>query len=78
MLLRCMSPEVIACDELGGREDIAAAEQIFGCGVSVIATAHASSRAELFARSEFARIAPRFDCIITLGGIGEVREVYYA
>lgn len=78
MLLRCMSPDVIACDELGGADDVAAAEQIFGCGASLIATAHASSREEFFARKDMERIASRFDCVITLGGIGEIREVYHA
>lgn len=78
MLLRCMSPEVIACDELGDAEDICAAGQIFGCGTALIATAHAACRSELMHRAGFSHILPRFSCIITLGGIGEIREVYHA
>lgn len=78
MLLRCMSPDVIVCDELGGAEDAAAAEQIFGCGVSLLATAHAADRKELFMRPDMKNLAERFECVITLGGIGEIREVYHA
>lgn len=77
MLLRCMSPDAIVCDELGAPQDARAAERIFGCGVSLIATAHAGSRKEFFDRPEMSAIAGKFDCVITLGGIGEVREVYY-
>lgn len=78
MLLRCMSPDVIACDELGAIDDVKAAGQIFGCGVSLIATAHSSSRTEVFTRSEMKPLKDNFECIITLGGIGEIREVYHA
>ncbi len=78
MLLRCMSPDVIVCDELGGAEDAAAAEQIFGCGVSLLAAAHAADRRELFLRPDMKSLAKRFECVITLGGIGEIREVYHA
>ena len=73
-----MSPDVIVCDELGGPEDAAAAEQIFGCGVSLLATAHAADRKELFMRPDMKSLAGRFECVITLGGIGEIREVYHA
>lgn len=78
MLLRCMSPDVIVCDELGGADEAAAAKQIFGCGVSLISTAHSSGSAEVFTRREIAPLKDNFECIVTLGGIGEIREVYYA
>lgn len=77
MLLRCMSPDVIACDELAGDGDIKACETIFGSGVAVIATAHAANRKELFSRYDMASAAKRFECVITLGGVGEIREVYH-
>lgn len=39
-LLRSMSPEVIAVDELGKKEDLEAVYEVLHCGVSLIATAH--------------------------------------
>lgn len=47
MLLRTMSPQVIAVDELGGAEDVAAVEQAMYAGCRVIGTIHAGSVEEL-------------------------------
>lgn len=47
MLLRAMSPEVIAVDELGTDEDFRAVEQAAYSGCKVIGTVHASSIKEL-------------------------------
>ena len=40
LLLRSMSPDVIAVDELGRQEDIAAIHEVLHCGVKLVATAH--------------------------------------
>ena len=45
--LRCLSPEIIACDELGTGEDSALTADAALSGVSVIATAHARTPDEL-------------------------------
>lgn len=50
LLLRAMSPEVIAADEVGRSEDVAALQEAAGAGAAVLATAHASSLRELTAR----------------------------
>jgi len=47
MLLRSMAPQVIATDEIGSREDVAALEEVFNAGVKIIVTVHGSSLAEL-------------------------------
>lgn len=47
MLLRTMSPKVIAVDELGTEEDFKAVEQAAYAGCRVIGTVHAGSIAEL-------------------------------
>ncbi|MBQ7793320.1 MAG: stage III sporulation protein AA [Clostridia bacterium] len=78
MLLRTMSPEVIVCDELGGSEDFSAVSEIFGSGTAVIATAHCASRTVLEKRRNLSQIAADFSLIVTLGGIGEICEVYHA
>lgn len=43
MLLRSMTPEVIAADELGSQEDRYALESVFHCGCHLVATAHGTS-----------------------------------
>ncbi len=47
MLLRAMSPQVIAVDELGGIEDRQAVEAVFHCGCRLLATIHGSSVEDL-------------------------------
>ena len=43
MLIRSMSPEVVAVDELGNYEDIHAIESVVHCGCKLFATVHGSS-----------------------------------
>lgn len=43
MLLRSMSPQVIAVDEIGNSADREALETVFHCGCRLLATAHGSS-----------------------------------
>lgn len=47
MLIRSMSPEVLALDEIGGQEDIEAIKYAIKCGVRIIATIHAGNKEEL-------------------------------
>lgn len=43
LLLRSMSPQVIAVDELGGREDVDALKTAAACGSRILATIHGES-----------------------------------
>lgn len=43
MLIRTMSPQVIAVDEIGSREDLEAMEYVMNCGCKLIATVHGNS-----------------------------------
>ena len=42
MLVRSMSPDVVAVDELGCEEDFKAVDSVIHCGCKLIATAHGS------------------------------------
>lgn len=50
MLLRSMSPQVIATDELGKIEDVRALEEVLNAGVKVIFTVHGSCLEEIAKR----------------------------
>ncbi|HJA94035.1 MAG TPA: stage III sporulation protein AA [Candidatus Eisenbergiella merdipullorum] len=50
LLLRSMSPEVIAVDELGGEEEIRSVRQALKCGCTVLATMHAGTWQEAAGR----------------------------
>lgn len=43
MMVRSMAPQVIAVDEVGSGEDVAAMEYVMNCGIYLLATAHGSS-----------------------------------
>ena len=47
MLLRSMAPEIIACDEIGSKEDVEAIKEILICGVKGIFTMHGKSLEEI-------------------------------
>ncbi len=48
--LRALSPDVIAMDEVGSKEEVHSIHEAVNCGVSVIATAHAKNFEELKTR----------------------------
>lgn len=50
MLLRGMSPDIIAFDEISRREDVEAIFEIAGCGVELLATAHGRSLESIMER----------------------------
>ena len=68
MLLRAMGPEIIAVDEITGEADARTLLKAGWCGVSVIATAHAYDRAELYTRPVYKTIvdAALFDNLIIM------------
>ena len=55
MLLRSMSPQIIAVDELGLPEDFAAVADCARCGVSILGTIHAGSVLEVLHRLQMGR-----------------------
>ena len=59
LLLRSMTPQIVAMDEITAPEDISAAEEVFGCGVGILATAHASDELDLARRESYRRLCER-------------------
>ncbi len=59
MLLRGMNPGIIAMDEITREEDAEAILQICGCGVGILASAHAGGREELLERAAYKRLLDR-------------------
>ena len=53
LLLRSMSPQIIAADEISAPRDILAVEEIIGCGVGLLASAHAADREDMMKRSAY-------------------------
>lgn len=78
--LRCLSPQVIICDEIGSVSDVDAMLEAMNAGVPVIATAHASCEEELMQRPQIERLIDHgaIDKIFFLKGSkspGVVRKV---
>ena len=80
MLVRSMSPEIIACDEIGSTEDVNAINYAICSGVKGIFTAHGGSIEELNLNPELAELIKKniFERIIFLNpkAKGEILQVY--
>lgn len=81
MLVRSMSPDVIAVDEIGSAEDVQALEYAMHCGCKIIATVHGSSMEEMKEKPMFQRLIRQhlFQRYVLLGNrkrIGFVDGIY--
>jgi stage III sporulation protein AA len=59
MLLRGMNPQILAMDEITHGRDLEAVEQLFGCGIGILASVHGESLAELRLRERFRELLLR-------------------
>ncbi|MCL6639312.1 MAG: stage III sporulation protein AA [Firmicutes bacterium] len=80
VLLRSMGPQVVATDEIGRKEDIAAIEEVLNAGVKVLATVHGASLEELSLRPALAyliksRTVERFVILGRSQGVGTVEAI---
>ena len=69
LLIRSMSPQILATDEIGRAEDVHALQEAMHAGITVIATAHGASLAELLARPALGDLIKRgfFQRLIIFG-----------
>jgi len=80
LLLRSMGPAVIATDEIGRQEDVAALEEVLNAGVKVLTTVHGSSLEELADRPALQylfkiKAIQRFVILGRSKGVGTVEDI---
>ncbi len=79
-LVRSMSPQVIATDELGGTEDASAVLEAHACGVAVCASVHGASLQDAANRPALAALMARrvFDlyAVLSPDGGGRIAGLY--
>jgi stage III sporulation protein AA len=80
MMVRSLSPEVVAVDEIGRPEDAAALHDALRAGVRVLATAHAADLADVYARPVLADLVKdgvfgAFVLLSRMGGVVKSRIV---
>lgn len=81
MLIRTMSPSVIAVDEIGSREDLEAMEYVMNCGCKLIATVHGSSIEDIKQKPVLRKLVQeksfeRYIILNNKGRIGNIGHIY--
>jgi stage III sporulation protein AA len=81
MLIRSMSPRVIAVDEVGSGEDIDAIEYVMNCGCKLIATVHGNSiddikNKPILGKLVQERLFERYIVLSNQGEVGHLEEIY--
>lgn len=76
MLIRTMSPQVAAMDEVTSASDVEALEHAAGCGVTLLATVHGSCLSDIEARPALHQLTSRgaFRAVVFISGRGFERK----
>ena len=80
MMLRTMSPQIIAVDEIGSIDDIKAILNIISCGVKIICTIHGKDLDDIKNKDEikpilFKKVFERY-IILDENQIGKIKNIY--
>lgn len=75
LLIRSMSPDIIAVDEIGSNEDYEAMKQVIHCGCKVIATIHGDSIDDVW-NKPFGNIFERIIILDRIREIGHISGIY--
>lgn len=81
MLIRSMSPNVIAVDEIGDYDDVKAIEAVVNCGCKLLATVHGSSIEDIKSKPLLQKmirekIFQRYIVLDNNKKVGNIREIY--
>ena len=81
MLIRSMSPQIIAVDEIGSKEELNAIDYVIGCGCKLITTVHGSSIEDIINKPTLGELVKKklFERYVILNnreGIGHLEGVY--
>jgi len=80
MMIRSMSPEIIAVDEIGSQEDIYAIEDALRAGIKLIATVHGKSIEDIRNRNRLGKLLEdgvfqRFVILDNSKGVGTIKSI---
>lgn len=83
MLIRSMSPQVIAVDEIGSKEELEAIDYVIGCGAKLIATVHGSSIEDIKNKPILCELVKkklfeRYIILSNISGVGSLEDIYDA
>lgn len=76
MMLRAMNTQVLAVDEISASKDVRALIEAFGCGINILASAHASGVSDLYKRPVYRELmnAKMFEYIIIISAEHGIRN----
>lgn len=79
-LLRAMTPQVIAMDEISSQREMEAARAAAGCGAAIIATAHGGDMEEIKTKGRYRELLEDgvFDSVVAISGSGGARGWKFA
>jgi len=81
MLVRSMSPQVIATDEIGRKEDAEAIEEVINAGIKLVTTVHGYSKEDIMRRPVIRdilaqRVFERFVVLSRRNGPGTIENIF--
>lgn len=81
MMIRSMSPQVVAVDEIGGKEDLEALQYVKNCGCRLLATVHGTSMDDIRQKPMLGNLVKEkaFERYVVLDGrekCGQIKRIF--